>query len=112
MINTRVLFIGNFLSFQRGTIGPMEGVMNRMQANILITKASSYDNKLIKLIDIFIKSLTFSYDTIHIDTYSTSAIYFSYFAASIGKMRKKKVILNLRGGGLYELFDSSEQKKQ
>lgn len=106
----RVLFIGNFLSRQRGTIGPMEGVISRLSNHIVVKKASVYDNKILKLADMLLKSLLYHYDIIHIDTYSTSALRFAYLCASIGKFRNKKVILNLRGGGLYRLYENSQKK--
>jgi glycosyltransferase involved in cell wall biosynthesis len=108
----KVLFIGNFLSKHRGTIGPMEGVMRRMKNNIIISRASVYDHKVLKLVDMFVKSLCVNYDIIHIDTYSSSAISFAYFSAYIGKIRRKKVVLNLRGGGLFRLFQNNPQKNK
>lgn len=106
----RVLFIGNFLSRQRGTIGPMEGVMIRLNKDVIVEKASVYDNKIIKLADMLLKSLFCNYDIIHIDTYSTGALRFADVCASIGKLRRKKVILNLHGGGLYRLYENSKKK--
>ncbi len=105
-----VLFIGNFLSRQRGTIGPMEGVMHRMKNDIIISRASVYDHKVLKLADMFVKSLFVNYDIIHIDTYSSSALSFAFLCAAIGKFRNKKVILNLRGGGLHRLYQNSKRK--
>lgn len=106
----KVLFIGNFLSKHRGTIGPMEGVMHRLKNDIIISRASVYDHKILKLTDMFVKSLFASYDIIHIDTYSSSALSFAYLCAVIGKFRNKKVILNLRGGGLHRLYQNSKSK--
>lgn len=108
----KVLFIGNFLSKQRGTIGPMEGVMHRMKNDIIISRASVYDQKVLKLADMFVKSLFVNYDIIHIDTYSSSALNFAYLCAGIGKFRNKKVILNLHGGGLYHLHQNNESKRK
>ncbi len=108
----KVLFIGNFLSIQRGTLGPIEVIMQRLKDNYIIYNASIYDKKAIKFTDMLLKSLICNYDIIHIDTYSSSAINFAYLCAFIGKVKSKKVILNLHGGGLYRLFQNSNPKKK
>lgn len=107
-----VLFIGNFLSAKRGTIGPMEGVMKRLSGVIKIKRASVYDSQLIKMADMFLKSLFCNYEVIHIDTYSSNALYFAYITSVIGHLRKKKVILNLHGGALFNLYHSDSGKRQ
>lgn len=107
-----VLFIGNFLSRQRGTIGPMEGVMSRLSNKVVVKKASVFDNKFFKLLDMLMKSLFCNYDIIHIDTYSTGALRFAYYCATIAKIRGKKIILNLHGGGLFRFFSMSVSNKQ
>lgn len=108
----KVIFIGNFLSKQRGTIGPVERVMQRLENELDISKASVYDNKFVKFIDMLFKSTFFRYNTIHIDTYSSSALYFACLCAFVGKLRQKKVILNLHGGGLYNLYTANVKKKK
>lgn len=108
----KILFIGNFLSEKRGTLGPTEGVIVRLSNKFTVLQASVYTNKILKLADMLIKSAFLNYDVIHIDTYSTTALHFAYYCATIGKLRHRKVILNLHGGGLFNLYKMNTQKSR
>lgn len=103
----RILFIGNFLSKTRGTIGPVEGVMNYLKDDYTIHKASSYNNQILRLLDMIFKSIFYKYDILHIDVYSGSATFFAFATSLIGKLRGKKIILNLHGGRLFEVYSKS-----
>lgn len=106
-----ILFIGNFLSKTRHTIGPIEGVMRFLNDTYSIKSASTYQNRFARLFDMVFKTLFFNYDIIHIDVYSTpnSHIY-QLLTSYIANKRRKKIILNLHGGGLWELYSKNPNK--
>ena len=105
----RILFIGNFLSKQKGSIGPSEKLSVDLKLDYKILTASSFNFKLLRLVDFVFVSLFRIYDKVIIDVYSTFAIYFAIIVAYIAKLKKKIVILNLHGGGLMELYNTNPQ---
>lgn len=108
-IKPAILFIGNFLSKIQGTIGPTELMANRyIKDGRKIFRASSYKNKFIRLGDMVLKTLIYRYDVISIDVYSSTALMFACITSKIAKLRHKKIILVLHGGGLIDVY---QQKK-
>lgn len=111
MINNQlyILFIGNFLSKHKGTIGPIEGVMKHLDKMYNISAASYFSNKTIRLLDMMWKSSFLPYNIIHIDVYSSSALLFAAVTSTIARIRRKYIILNLHGGGLLEAYSSKKR---
>jgi glycosyltransferase involved in cell wall biosynthesis len=105
MMSGKVLFIGNFLNSSRGTAYVTKRVIDNLTntANRLII-ASSYQNKILRLFDIIGHVLFSRFDILHIDVFSGQAFHFAAISVLIGKFlrRKKKILLNLHGGGLVD----------
>lgn len=109
MIN-KVLFIGNFLSASCGSYSVSESIADRLceEENIRVLKAANSSNRLIRLFHIFCFSVFKKYSLLHIDVFSGNSFLFARMAGSIGKIRRKKVVLTLRGGALPEYFVGRE----
>lgn len=102
----RILFIGNFLSKKRGTKLPIETIMDCLNNNgVTIKCASKFENKFLRLADMFMTAMFCKVDVIHIDVFSGSAFTFADYVSRIAKLRKIKIIFNLRGGGLPEFYN-------
>lgn len=101
----KILFIGNFLSKSRGTIGPSEQISKSLREHgYFVHTASHYENIFLRLTDIIIKCLVQPYEIIHIDVFSGKSFFIAKIASMIGKLRSKKIILNLHGGMLPEYY--------
>lgn len=99
----KYLFVGNFFIHTRGTTKPVSHrVITRLTSDFIFTihTAGVFSNKILRVADIFFKSLLVRYSTIHIDVFSGPSFFLAWLAGFIGKIRGKKVILNLRGGAL------------
>lgn len=101
----KILFIGNFLSKSKYTVGPTERVIDFLKDTYSIKSASEYQNRFIRLGDMVLKTLISKYDYIHVDVYSTSnSQFYQNLVTYIAKLRNKNIILNLHGGGLWDLY--------
>ncbi len=102
-MKSKVLFIGTFLSKQRGTKGVSESLSQLLHnEGISIKLVSRYENKLLRILDIVVAILFFKGDKIHIDVFSGPAYKIAIIATLIAKIRRKKIILTLHGGKLKE----------
>lgn len=104
----KFLFVGNFFIHTRGTSKPVSHrVVDKLKEDgrYQIEIGGIYSNKILRVLDILVKSLFFNYSTIHIDVFSGKSIYLALLPAVVGKMRSKTVLLNLRGGALQEYSD-------
>jgi L-malate glycosyltransferase len=102
----QVLFVGNFLSAETGSKGISEKIaeiFNKEELYEVFLTSRKY-NKFLRAIDIFKTVSTKRYDIINIDVFSGNSFYYALMAATIAKFRKKKIILNLRGGMLVEFY--------
>lgn len=107
--SNKILFIGNFLSKTRGSLGVTEKLTKHLKGgDFEIVMASHFENQLLRLLH-FIWFLLFkSYQIVHVDIYSGNAfkiVQVSLFFAK--KIRNKRVIGTLHGGGLAE-FDKKK----
>lgn len=99
------LFIGNFLSKQRGTVSPSEQIIARLgQNNFFITKSSTFENRFLRLCDIIISTGFRKYSKILIDVFSGNNFIFTIVSAIVASVRKKSIVLTLHGGKLPEYF--------
>lgn len=106
-----ILFIGNFLSKTRGTILPSEklaGLINSKE--IRISTSSSFESKVLRLLDILSSSLLRPYQKAHVDVFSGPAFTFAALSSKLIKWRGKTLILNLHGGALPEYYLANEAK--
>ncbi len=109
----KVLFIGTFLSHITGSKSVSEKLQRDLSSSeISIVLVSRFKNKFLRFIDI-IYAVTFqNYKKIHIDTFSGQAFYIAEVSTYIAKLRKKKIILTLRGGALPEFYSKNNKRIQ
>lgn len=97
----KILFIGSYLSKHRGSIGPTELLAKYLsQNNFRVQLASTYPNKIFRLIDTVIKLLFYTGEIIYIDVYSGNAFRMAEISAFMGKLRNMKLVFMLHGGAL------------
>lgn len=107
----KILFIGNFLSKHSGTKGAVEKLAPTFKSIEVDPKlVSSIQNKYLRLAHMIFASLFSKYKVIHIDLYSGAAFKYAELCSKIGKFRKKKVVLNLRGGMLIEVYERNPER--
>jgi glycosyltransferase involved in cell wall biosynthesis len=100
----RILFIGSHLSRQKGTKSASETTVKLLQENFIMKLSSKRTNLFLRFIDIIGNVLFWNYNIIHIDVYSGKALIYAKISLKIAKFRKKKVIMNLHGGRLVEVY--------
>lgn len=105
-----LLFIGNFLSKAKGSLGPSESLYMELSKELQVKAASNKENKTLRFLDFVAKTLFLNYDIIIIDVYSTSAILFAAVTSRIARFRKRRVFLILHGGGLPDLNERNPIK--
>jgi glycosyltransferase involved in cell wall biosynthesis len=111
MAQNKVLFIGSYLSKHRGSVGPTELLAKYLnQNNFKVTLASSYSNRLLRLLDTVLKLLFYSGNTIYIDVYSGNAFRIAEISAFIGRLRSKQLIFMLHGGALHEFLKNNTSR--
>ena len=102
-ISKKILFIGNYLSKNRGSKGVVETITNQIDNPKLIFRlCSKFENKLVRLIDFIWSLFITKYDDIYVDIYSGKAFLFTKLAIIASKIRGKKIIGTLHGGALKE----------
>lgn len=106
----KILFIGSFLSKNKGTKGIAEKIQIKFKNEFNIILVSDKENQLLRLVHILIASLFYDYSIIHIDVYSGKARIYARLAAFIAKLKNKKIIFNLRGGKLTEIYENNSTK--
>ena len=106
----KILFVGNFLSGSRGSVGVIEGLASSFDRSKFDFKLTSkFENKIIRTVDILFSLLFSKYSLIHVDIYSGQAFYLTRISVFIASLRQKKVIGTLHGGGLPK-FDKNNPK--
>ena len=106
------LFVGSFLSKQTGSKSISEKLKRDLQEeSINIILVSKFKNKFFRLSEILIGVLFYSYEKIHIDTFSGTAFRIAELATFFGKLRKKKIIITLRGGALPEHYENGNKQR-
>ncbi len=105
-----VLFIGTFLSRKKGTKGPSEivsGKLNELGYKTYIS--SSFENKFLRIIDIFCSIIFSGKKIIQVDVFSGPSFSIARYSVFVAKISGKKVILNLHGGMLPEYFQTNKK---
>ena len=98
-----LLYVGNKLSHYGFTPGVIETLGPLLESEgYKVSYAGTYKNQVIRLIEIILKVVFIGRKAnyILIDTYSTSAFWFAYFAGSIARLFKVPYIPLLHGGDL------------
>jgi len=111
MKNNKILFISSFLSSKRGSLDVTESIIKRLEEdNIPVLFASSFENKILRLLHIICKIIFSKYETIHISVYSGSGFNISIVSSFLAKLKNKKIILTLHGGRLNEFYEENPKK--
>jgi len=107
----RVLFVGNYLSKAKGSLGVSEQIALSLSKELFDIKLTSRkQNQILRLLDIIKECLMGSYHKMQIDTYSGPAFLIAETASFIARLRGKKLILTLHGGMLPEFYQKNKQR--
>lgn len=109
---TRLLFVGNFLSRQRGSYSVSEFIAKSLSLRTCVEceLTSTYENKIIRILDIITKTLFYKANFVHIDVYSGNAFNIARVTSFIAFLTNKKIILTLHGGKLPEFSIKNKDK--
>lgn len=103
------LFIGSFLSSQKGSLSASETVAKNL--NYKNIRLVSYkQHKLFRLIDILWSILNFNGKAIHVEVYSGQAFIIAELSSFMNRFKKKKLIFTLHGGKLTEFATKNEKQ--
>lgn len=105
----KILFIGSYLSKAYGSKPVSQSVSEFLSSRIHVELRSTFNNKLARTVDILWAASIHRYDIIHFDIFSGKAIVVSQIAARIARLRGKKVLFTLHGGGLPDFHQSNRQ---
>ncbi|MFZ6009075.1 MAG: glycosyltransferase family 4 protein [Bacteroidota bacterium] len=108
MQKTSILFVGNFLQRKAGALPASGVVMDGLSDKVTIKKASTINNRYLRLMDIVLKCSTLSYEFLHVDVFSGNSFLFARLASWIASKRRKKIMLTLHGGALHEFYVGRE----
>lgn len=105
-----ILFIGAYLSRDNGTKDFSERIEPYLrEKNIEVKFCSGIKNRLIRLLHIILKIIFSKSKVIAFDVFSNLAFLNSIIGVPISKIRKKNVILTIRGGAFLE-FEKKNPK--
>lgn len=106
-----VLFVGNYLSKAKGSLGVSENIALNLSKELFDIKLTSRNqNQILRLLDIIKECLMGSFHKMQIDTYSGPAFKIAESASFIARLRGKKLILTLHGGMLPEFYQKNKQR--
>jgi glycosyltransferase involved in cell wall biosynthesis len=105
----KILFIGSFLSSKDGTLGPAERLVDYLQEDYKTKACSKRKHKLLRYFDILMTTSFAEYDIIHVDIFSGQAMIYAYTAILIAKIRNRKIIANLHGGKLPQVYPGKKK---
>ena len=100
-----LLYIGNKLSKKGTTVSTIDTLGSLLEREGLnVYSASSFKNKLIRILDMTFKTLRYSsrVSVVLIDTYSTNNFYYALTIAKLCRMLRIPYIPILHGGNLPE----------
>lgn len=107
----KILFIGNFLSRQKGSKGPSETIAGLLQKEgYRVVISSRSEHQMIRLFQMVFSALFRDYHILQIDVYSGNAFRFAEITSRIAKFRSKKIILTLHGGKLPEFYKENKDR--
>lgn len=100
----RVVFFGTYLSSSLGSQGPSEVIASELKNAYDTLVVSKKESPLLRFLE-SLKTASFSkIDVAVMDIYSTRVVYQSLIIFLILKIRKKRVILDLHGGGIIDAW--------
>jgi glycosyltransferase involved in cell wall biosynthesis len=105
----KILFVGSYLSRKRGSHSIAEKVYEGLKNRFQISLVSKQNNKLLRLLDIIVKTIFFRGDVAVIDVFSDKAFFLAYISSKILSKKNKKIILVLHGGKLADFHQVNER---
>ena len=109
MKETKLLFIGSYLSKNKGTKDIAEKIAPLLKPKgIDIKLVSRIENKIMRLLDVSMAILFTSRKTVHFDVFSGPNFIITRVASLFAKIRCRRILFTLRGGKLAE-FDSQNE---
>lgn len=106
----KILFIGTYLSNQRGTKSISEKLKDVIGEELSISLKSKIENKVLRLFDICLATLFTKYTKIHFDVFSGAAFRITQIASQLASFRNKDILLTLRGGKLVEFSELNKNR--
>lgn len=98
-----ILFLGSFLSRGRGTQPVSERVAKYLRrSDYEVSLVSTHESRIIRLLDYVVKILFKKYSIAFVDVFSDRAFFLAEWAVFWIGLRKKRIVLTLRGGKLAE----------
>lgn len=108
---TKFLFIGTFLSTKFGTNSVVERMKESLQVDdIELILASSYENKLLRFLDVMRAIFFYKEAKIFFGVFSGLAFKMTEWGSILAKLRGKKIYYTLHGGALHEFADVHKEK--
>lgn len=107
----KLLYIGNKLSGKGNTVTSIETLGSFLESEgVIIYYASSKRNKILRMLDMLLKTIRYSrkVDFVLIDTYSTINFWYALIISQICRFLKVKYIPKLHGGNLPYRLEKSE----
>lgn len=105
----KILFIGSYLSKDYGSKPVSQSVSEFLAGRVDVELRSAYSNKLARILDILCAVIFHRYDVVHFDIFSGKAILVARIAAHIARLKKRKVLFTLHGGGLADYHGAHPQ---
>lgn len=103
----RILFVGTYFSSVKGSKSVAEKLAELFSEGYTIELCSSQENKVLRMADILFRVFSFKGDLIIIDVYSGPAFFITFLTSIVAKrIRKKKLVLVLRGGKLADYHNA------
>ncbi len=102
-MSKNLLYIGNKLSKHGNTLTSIDTLGNFLELEgYKLFYASSKKNKVLRLLDMFYKTIRYSYkvDYVLIDVYSTQNYWYAFIISQLCRVLKLKYIAKLHGGDL------------
>jgi L-malate glycosyltransferase len=106
----KVLFLGNYLSAKRGTIGPSEIIAAHLnKAGIKARRVSSQEPKLFRAAEMLFAILTTRSRLVCADVFSGNIRTILPIVSRIARIRNKQLVLTLHGGQLPEQYERNPE---
>ncbi|MDO9374447.1 MAG: glycosyltransferase family 4 protein [Ferruginibacter sp.] len=111
-MNKKVLFIGTYLSEQRGSISIAEKLARKFERHemVEIRLVSKFRFKPLRLLDIAWKILFSEYSQAFIDTYSGQSFLITRWAAFFLHVKNRPYTIVIRGGNFVQFFTQNQEK--
>lgn len=106
------LFFGNFFLSKPGTKSISQKLLEKFESEkIQFIIGSKSKNKFLRVFEIVFKTLFCKYKNIHLDVFSNNAFNVAILVCVLNRVRRKKLMINLRGGKLKDFYAEKKSNK-